>query len=591
LILAATGVLAAWILGWQFPRTPTPAPTAEVVAPPIAPAPERRWAPRQTPRPAPGCAPRAARSCIQGDPWWLDGCGTPYEKADECGRRRCLETECEPEDPPNCGGVPTLGRCVNDVAYVCNAGQPVEVDCVESSARCVMTEEGPACRPSSDDDCNEPPSAATCDGPELVACVEGTRQRFDCRAQGGWCGPLPGGLRVGCVVDQASPADTCGVCGCPLARTDEWCDGRDNDADGYIDEDDNCGEVDLVAFVVEDARGNSSYSDEDLRDELARINEAFARDDDYGLKFRLAEVVALRRPEWLSIDDAELDQILATGAVHPDREEFYVPMLFTDELSVDQVPRPGLSTGPNGFCGRMRRTPHPQSPVGIVALAKRRWPTTATHELGHFFGLCHTHGDTPSAAHRFEPGSGGEDTGEACADICAAEADGICDTPEDPGPTECRTDSECGAQCDHAQTPDPTNVMGYYPDCRDTFTQEQALLMRTTLFQRRSWHPCIWGDGCDCDPLAPRCPESMTCRNLRDERGTTRWICGMEGASVPSGPCTTNLDCSDNSICISTASTGGRCVRPCTDLTPNCDCQEVAPIEVPLCMADFAASQ
>lgn len=589
LIVAFTGALAAWILGWEIPdRTIEPPRAQEVV---VAPAkPERRWTPRETKRPTPGCLPQAERVCIQGDAWWLDSCGTAYEKAQECGRTLCEGGACEPEDPPDCGGLPAIGECDHEVARMCNAGRPVEVDCGGAGMRCVMSEEGPMCRVPTDDDCNDPPGVMRCEGPELVACVEGVTHRLDCRTRGGSCGPLAGGLRMGCIVEHPNPAQTCGACGCPADKADEACDGVDNDHDGYIDEDDNCGEVDIVAFVVETESGDSSFSDEDVQRELRRINEAFAREDDYGLTFRLADIIALRRSEWLSIDDQELDQIVGQGLVHPEREDFYVPMLFTDELEVGGVPRPGLSTGPNGFCGRMRRTPHPQSPVGLVAIAKRRWATTAAHELGHFFGLCHTHGDVPGAEHAFDSEAGHEEVA-ACAEPCTTEADGICDTPSDPGPAVCAITPECTAACTDGQTPDPANIMGYYPSCRAHFSEEQMLLVRATLHQRRSWHPCIWGDGCDCDPLAPECPESMTCRNFKDGADATKWRCGMEGASVVAAPCSSTLDCSDHSICISTPSTGGRCVRPCTPATPNCDCQQIESFEIPLCMSDFEAGQ
>ncbi len=586
LILAFTGVIAAWILGWEIPRHEIRPPEPVVVATPDQP--ERRWTPRETKQPAPGCTPKAERRCIQGDVWWLDSCGTAYQKAEECGYGMCEAGACEVEDPAGCGDLPAIGLCDGNLARMCNAGRLVEVDCNGIGLRCVMTEEGPTCRERTEADCEDPPGTVRCDGPELVACVEGVTERIDCRARGGTCGPIFGGLRVGCVVDRPNPAQTCGACGCPTEPGDEECDGVDNDADGEVDEDADCGEIDVIAFVVESDGGDSSFSDDDVRDELRRINEAFAREDDYGLVFRLADIIALRRTEWLSIDDGELDQIIGQGLVHPDREDFYVPVIFTDELLVGGVPRPGLSTGPNGFCGRMRRTPYPQSPVGLVAIAKRRWVTTAAHELGHYFGLCHTHGDVPGAVHAFDAEAGTEEA-IACGEPCRSEADGICDTPIDPGPEHCAITPECTAQCDAGEHPDPANIMGYYPQCRAYFSEEQALLMRASLHQRRAWHPCIWGDGCPCDPLAPVCPESMTCRNFKVDDGQTKWRCGMEGASVVAAPCTSTLDCSDHAICISTAATGGRCVRPCTDATPNCDCQTIESFEVPLCMSDFEA--
>jgi hypothetical protein len=82
----------------------------------------------------------------------------------------------------------------------------------------------------------------------------------------------------------------------------------------------------------------------------------------------------------------------------------------------------------------------------------------------------------------------------------------------------------------------------------------------------------------------------MSCRNLAGGEDV-QWRCGMDGASIPGAPCNSNLDCSGHSICVSTPTTGGRCVRPCTEETPSCDCRSVESLSVPVCMADFTATE
>jgi hypothetical protein len=117
------------------------------------------------------------------------------------------------------------------------------------------------------------------------------------------------------------------------------------------------------------------------------------------------------------------------------------------------------------------------------------------------------------------------------------------------------------------------------------------LLMRRTLWLRRQWHPCVWGDGCACEPLGPRCPEGMTCRQIGGDGEETTWGCGLDGASVPGGVCTSNLDCTRNAVCVAMPPEAEpRCSRPCDETTPDCDCHEIAALGLSLCVDDVVAS-
>src|SRR5690606_7599723 len=161
----------------------------------------------------------------------------------------------------------------------------------------------------------------------------------------------------------------------------------DNDGDGFVDENLDCPVVTLLPIVVTDDAGEHAYPPEELEDELRRLNTDFARDDGLGLVFEWAPTVTLAEERWKVVRDGTLHELLA-GAPLP-VDTFVVPVFFVDEIWVDDVPRPGLATPPNGTCGGQRRTPHPQPPVGGVVVAKPRWPTTLSHEIGHYLGLCH----------------------------------------------------------------------------------------------------------------------------------------------------------------------------------------------------------
>lgn len=582
-MLSIAGGLAWWILSQG--RAPRPSPEVPEPEPVAAAKPnEPQWQPRERTEPTPGCEPRASRVCLRGDAWWVDSCEQPHEKATECGLSLCDAGECEPPPADACGGLPAIGRCEGDIAEVCAAGRPMSIDCSDDGMRCVMSEDGPLCRPPSDTDCDWPAEATRCDGDTVLACRQGRLRRVDCAALNARC--VAEGTIARCVaeVPPGYASEGCGPCGCSEDITgDEVCDGRDNDGDGYIDED-GCDPIDIVALVITDARGNSSYTPQDLQGELTRINKAFTREDDYGLTFRLADTLWVPDPELLETDEVEFDH-LTDSMAYPPRENFYIPILFTDKVSIGSIPRPGASTVPNGACGGKRRDPAWHPPIGLIGIAKRRWPTTVAHEIGHFLGLCHTHGDHIDAVQRV---AGADEGAIGCDQSCVLEADGICDTPPDPGPLTCTVGEACTVSCQTGEVPDGHNLMGYYPECRSVFSVQQSLLMRQSLALRRGWHRCAFGAGCACEPTLNDCPSDMSCRALAPsaDGAPSGFRCAMDGASVPGGTCRESRDCSEGAACMVAPSGQSLCIRPCNELTPRCDCREVPGNPWPICFDD-----
>ena len=95
------------------------------------------------------------------------------------------------------------------------------------------------------------------------------------------------------------------------------------------------------------------------------------------------------------------------------------------------------------------------------------------HEIGHFFSLLHTHGNTNSTVLELVDGSNCDTTG-----------DGICDTPADPGLSLQTIDNFCayvGSEKDangNVYRPDTKNIMSYSRKaCRNHFTPQQLARM------------------------------------------------------------------------------------------------------------------
>ena len=123
-----------------------------------------------------------------------------------------------------------------------------------------------------------------------------------------------------------------------------------------------------------------------------------------------------------------------------------------------------ISSGTSSYCG------YAYFPGGSdVILMKNSCTTngsTLSHEMGHFFGLPHTHN---SADDELVNGSN-----------CATAGDDFCDTPADPQLGNSTVSALCvytGTQTDNngdLYMPDPTNIMSYSrKSCRDFFSVEQ----------------------------------------------------------------------------------------------------------------------
>jgi hypothetical protein len=109
--------------------------------------------------------------------------------------------------------------------------------------------------------------------------------------------------------------------------------------------------------------------------------------------------------------------------------------------------------------------------------------STLAHELGHLFGLPHTHG---GSADELVDGSN-----------CATEGDYICDTPADPTLSNSVVSINCiytGTATDAngmQYVPDPNNIMSYSrKNCRNYFSPIQYMVINTTYNDYRNYLVC-----------------------------------------------------------------------------------------------------
>lgn len=513
------------------------------------------------------CAAHASERCDGGDVWAFDSCGNREQKVEECGSRACAGDECQSLLTSGCLGPPE-GVCVGNRVELCVEGKPFSVDCGAQGMRCATGVEGAACAPVIPEELRCQEAAARCEGSLLQRCVEGQLETVDCSKLLSQCvtNAEAGAL---CLRPALVVRSSCGPCGCSAGgyAEEQACDGRDDDGDGLIDEELDCGPIALVAFRITSAAGGGQ-SEQAIREEVDRLNYLFAATELPGaLQFRLDSVLELPQSDLMTLEEDTFKQLASDPLVHPERSGPYVPIVFTDKvLASGGVPKPGMSTLPNATCGGVQEGHGPD--VGLVAVGRSHYPTTLAHEIGHFFGLCHTH-DTQHAPVRGIASPDAE--AQVCEPVCARDGDGICDTPYDPGPDACQYDQICHVACAGGAVPDAFNLMSYYADCRDTFTAQQMALMQHTAALRRGWAGCF-GDNCACRMSGELdCPAGMGCRPRAEVANAGR--CTLEGWRGPREECQGMYDCKGNALCVRlVGASKSHCARSCLEDSSDCAC-------------------
>lgn len=202
---------------------------------------------------------------------------------------------------------------------------------------------------------------------------------------------------------------------------------------------------------------------------------------------------------------------------------------------------------PDGACGWARFPWKLPSDYIVMANSCADNQSTTVHELGHYFGLYHTH----------ESGLGAEsvtrDDTDGCWD-CEDDGDLLCDTPADPNLSDLANDwpscAYMGVGTDacngHTYNPAIDNIMSYADKkCRTIFSGQQRARMEIFRDGDRSYLQT----GCPCDqPVA-------LCQNITvdlDNAGNasidpsdvddgSTWDCGLQSWSVSPN----TFDCGD----------------------------------------------
>ncbi len=540
------------------------------------------------------CEPYVAKGCYGGNVHWFDACDHVLDLDADCGAGFCRNGKCVAADWTDHCAEPPAGRCDGDRVVYCDSGETAVIDCAASGRACRMGGAGAAC-------VQLPPEGACsfeaprCNGDVLEFCAAGVTQQLHCSDQGGFCVELADRGAWCTRPPRPVPQDeaaACGPCGCPPQSDGdepEVCNGEDDDGNGYVDDGVDCGLVTIDVWLGLGEHREQLIDEDGLRAEVELVNGIFARSGSR-IQFALGVVqdLDLGGAHALTFDQlAPLLDELSTPVAYRTLEDparlgeapYSVRLVFAGELLEGQVPKLGVAYPfVTRGCGEILHEGGPRFDRALIAVSQRRSRTTLAHELGHLFGLCHTHDGDPGAAIPVSP----VEPEEVCGEWCTYEGDAICDTP--PDHQECGYDSRsCVASCPGPEQPDTRNIMSYYHACRSHFSPQQVSVMEHTLALRRAWRQCQ-GGACVCEPNERNCPLGMSCRPSEGSQKPA-FACGMDGPQLPGGRCDSNAQCSAHSLCVATPR-GGRCARTCAQSSEGCTCVATGTSSVSVCRED-----
>lgn len=229
--------------------------------------------------------------------------------------------------------------------------------------------------------------------------------------------------------------------------------------------------IPVKIHIVRNNSGLTSLDTALLRKGLRFINKAF---EESGLEFYVCGAYNyINNSVYYDIDNTEYELLNTTFGTANVINIFMVNSITHNGASATGVaPTPGGSSW--------------------VMLRNNADTTVYPHEMGHFFGLLHTHGYSNTVrSDEYVDGSN-----------CQEAGDYICDTPADPRLSPAIVNgANVNAQCQYfgglrdahydTYVPDATNLMSYAPArCLTHFSNDQLAYMNWVYINRRSYLTC-----------------------------------------------------------------------------------------------------
>lgn len=271
----------------------------------------------------------------------------------------------------------------------------------------------------------------------------------------------------------------------------------------------NLTSVPIKPHIIRNTNGSGGLSEGDLNDAIAIMNSYFAN---AGLEFFICGGINyVDNSNFYSLESNEESSLTSANNV-----DDVINIYFTDTV---------YSSSGSSLCGYAYYPGGPETIVMANGCATNG--STLAHEMGHFFGLFHTHGNsnTPGSTNELVNGSN-----------CDSSGDYVCDTPADPVLSSSLVSSSCnytGNATDannDTYVPDPNNIMSYSrKSCRTLFSDEQYARINSTYQLSRSNLKCPDFNVDFVADITESCDANLTVNFTESSEGATGWSWDIDG--------------------------------------------------------------
>ena len=271
--------------------------------------------------------------------------------------------------------------------------------------------------------------------------------------------------------------------------------------------------IPIKAHIIRNTDGSGGLSESDLMDALDIVNNFYAN---AGLNFFLCEGINY-------IDNTNLYNFSSA-------EEVSMTSAHGVDNAVNIYFANSVTSNGNSVCG-YAYLPFGNNPRETIMMVNSCTTNgaTLTHEIGHFFGLLHTHGPSNTTlTDELVDGSN-----------CSSSGDLVCDTPADPQLSNSNVTNDCTYiplirdANKELFAPNPRNIMSYSrSSCRTELSPQQYARVNAFSQTGRGNLECFTYNADFIADKTLSCDNTLTVNFTDNSKGATSWAWDVDGDNV-----------------------------------------------------------